>query len=110
MALTPALTRIRAFLEAGDTQYALKVLKATTYAWDDGADDLDDYFREYFGDTAGDFTIELGEYWAEAILSADISPDERREWAEMLDGAAIRPSTIYRCSIPGAATIGCIWR
>lgn len=84
-ALTPALNRVRAFLDAGDARYALKVLTETTQAWDDGADGLHEYFREYFEESGADFTSELGGYWAEAILSADLSPDERQEWVETLE-------------------------
>jgi len=84
-ALEPALTRIRACLDAGDIPNALILLETTTQAWDDGADDLDEYVLEYFEDGGADFALELGEYWAEAILMAGLSPDERLDWADRLE-------------------------
>ena len=84
-ALEPALARIDEYLAAGDVASALVLLKTATEAWDDGAGELDDYSLEYFWGNASDFTFELGEYWAEAFLMADLSPEERQRWIETME-------------------------
>ena len=55
-------------------------------------DSLDDYVRESFEDMADEFTHDLGLLWAEALLLADLSPDEQGQWQEKLAELA---DTIY---------------
>ena len=81
MALEPALAQVQAYLDRGEPRTALAVLEIATIAWDDGVDSLDDYVRESFEDVADEFTHELGLLWAEALLMADLSPDERAAMA-----------------------------
>jgi len=69
----------RPFIEAGDGRNALLILEAITSTYID-------YWTE-FDDSDGDlsdFFEELGKLFAEAILSADLSPEERKEWVERL--------------------------
>jgi uncharacterized Zn finger protein len=69
----------RPFIEAGDGRNALVILEAVTEAYVERWTDFDDSD----GDLGG-FFDELGPLFAEAILSADLSPDEREEWVEKL--------------------------
>ena len=67
------------FIEAGDGRNALLILEAVTQVYTERwleYDDSDGYLGDLFGD--------LGSLFAEAILSADLSPDEREAWADKL--------------------------
>ncbi|CAA9587043.1 MAG: hypothetical protein AVDCRST_MAG88-4112, partial [uncultured Thermomicrobiales bacterium] len=73
------LGQARAFVLADDGATALAVLEALT----------DEYARawHHYDDSDGevsDFFYQLGPVWAEAILTADLTPDERAEWADKL--------------------------
>jgi uncharacterized Zn finger protein len=91
-ALEPALAQAQAYLDRGEPRTALVILEIATTAWGDGVDNLDDYVRESFEDMADEFIHDLGLLWAEALLVADLSPDERRQWQEKLAELA---GTIY---------------
>jgi uncharacterized Zn finger protein len=67
------------FTEAGDGRNALAILEAITDEYVDGWTGLDDSD----GDASGLFA-ELARPWTEAILTADLTPTERREWAAKL--------------------------
>jgi uncharacterized Zn finger protein len=69
----------RPFIEAGDGRNALAVLQAVTEAYLGSWTELDDSD----GEASGLFE-ELGPLWTEAILSADLTPAERRAWAKRL--------------------------
>lgn len=84
-ALQPGLQMVHAHLESGDARSALVLLEAITNAWQDGIDSLDEEIVDMFEDVDVDFTTELGELWAEALLLADLDPDEREDWVETLD-------------------------
>jgi uncharacterized Zn finger protein len=67
------------FLEAGDGRNALAILEAVADEY------VDEWFE--FDDSDGElgaFFGELGPMFAEALLSADLSPAERRAWADKL--------------------------
>ena len=67
------------FLEAGDGRNALVILEAVAGEY------VDEWFE--FDDSNGELGAlfgELGAMLAEALLSADLSPDERRAWADKL--------------------------
>ncbi len=83
-ALEPAIEQARAYLERGEARMALTLLKAAAQAWEDGIDNLDEYVRDSFEDVANEFTIELGEIWAEALLAADLSAEEQQKWKDTL--------------------------
>jgi uncharacterized Zn finger protein len=73
------LDQARAFIEAGDGRNALIYLEAITGEYVEGwlcLDDSDGY--------AGGFYGTLGEAWTEAALVADLSPAERKQWADKL--------------------------
>jgi uncharacterized Zn finger protein len=84
-ALQPGLQQVRAHLDNGDAQSAIALLEAVTNAWQDGIDSLDEEIVEMFEDVADEFTGELGELWAEALLLADLDSDERETWFDTLD-------------------------
>ena len=89
-ALNPAIEQAKAYIEAGDASGALVVLEAATEAWQDGIDSLDEYVIDYFYDWVDDFTVTLGETWAEAVLSVDFSSDERVRWKGTLEEFVVR--------------------
>ena len=91
-ALEPAIEQARTYLERGEARKALAILEAATLAWEDGVDSLDEYVRESFEDVASEFTIGLGEIWAEALLTADLTAEEQQKWRELLADLA---ETIY---------------
>ena len=67
------------FLEAGDGRNALVILEAVA------AEYVEEWFE--FDDSDGElggFFDELGPMFAEALLSADLSPAERKAWADKL--------------------------
>jgi uncharacterized Zn finger protein len=73
------LDQARAFSEAGDGGNALTYLEAITDEYVEGwlcLDDSDGYAGEFFGT--------LGEAWTEAALVTDLSPAERKQWADKL--------------------------
>jgi uncharacterized Zn finger protein len=69
----------RPHLDAGDGNTALTILEAVTDEFVTGWTDLDDSD----GDAEGLFD-DLSALWAEAILTADLTPAERQMWAERL--------------------------
>jgi len=84
VALEPVIEQARAYLERGEARMALTLLKAAAQAWEDGIDSLDEYVRDSFEDVANEFTIGLGEIWAEVLLTADLSTEELQEWKDTL--------------------------
>jgi len=87
-ALEPAIAQAQSYIERGEPRTALVILETATNAWDDGIDSLDEYVRDSFEDVAEEFTLELGILWAEALLIADLSPEERQTWRDKLDELA----------------------
>jgi uncharacterized Zn finger protein len=71
----------RPHIEAGDGNSALAILEAVTDEYITGWTDLDDSDGE-----AGGLFDDLSALWAEAILTADLTPAERQTWAERLAG------------------------
>jgi len=73
------INQVQPFIEAGDGRNALLILEAVTQVYVDRwleYDDSDGYLGGLFAD--------IGQLFAEAILSADLSPEERGDWAETL--------------------------
>ena len=67
------------FIRAGDGRNALVILEAITEEYVQGwvmLDDSDGYL--------GDFFTELGRAWTEALLTADLTREERQRWADRL--------------------------
>ncbi len=75
------LRQARDLIEADDGWNALVVLEAITQEYLAGWESLDDSDGD-----ASAFFEDLGTVWTEALLSADLSPEERRAWAEKLEG------------------------
>lgn len=88
-ALRPILDQARGFIDGGDALSALAILDAFTTSYLANGGDLFEEIEEMYGDFEGapaDFFGELAETWAEALLSADLSADERDEWGEKIAG------------------------
>jgi len=85
----PLLEQARSFVDGGDARSALDILAALSDEYLAGYQALVDHWEDVYGydmseGAAGEFFGELAELWAEAILSADLSEDERDEWGEKL--------------------------
>jgi uncharacterized Zn finger protein len=77
--LEPLAVQVQPFLEAGDGRNALVILEAIT----DGCIP-DAVEQDYDGEVYG-FIEELALLWAEALLTADLTADERQEWIDQLE-------------------------
>jgi uncharacterized Zn finger protein len=77
--ISDLLGQAQPFIEAGDGRNALLVLEAITEVYVDRWTEFDDSNGEL-----GDLFTDVGLLFAEAILSADLSAEERRSWAEKL--------------------------
>lgn len=73
------LDQVRGFVEGGDSANALRLLEAITDEYVASWQDFDDSYGNLGGVFDG-----LGELWAEALLGAELSPEELEEWAERL--------------------------
>jgi uncharacterized Zn finger protein len=83
-ALMPAIEVVGDLLSADDARGALAVLEAGTIAWLDGCQWID---HDSMGDVIGfasDTLATWGELWAEALLRADLEPQESQRWARTL--------------------------
>jgi uncharacterized Zn finger protein len=85
----PVLEQARSFVAGGDARSALDILAALSDEYLSGYQALVDHWEDIYGygmseGAAGEFFGELAETWAEAILSADLSADQRDEWGEKL--------------------------
>ncbi|HEY4386691.1 MAG TPA: hypothetical protein VGN34_19725 [Ktedonobacteraceae bacterium] len=69
-----------ALIQADDGRNALSLLDAITETYVSDWTNLDDSDGE-----AGGFFHDLGPIWTEALLSADLSSKERKEWANKLE-------------------------
>jgi uncharacterized Zn finger protein len=90
-AVRPLLDQAREFLVGGDARSALAIMEAITTEYLAGCSALSDRLEEMYGlgiaeVGPGEFFDELAEVWAEAILSADLSEDERDDWGEQIAG------------------------
>jgi uncharacterized Zn finger protein len=84
-ALDPAIEQARALLEQGEPRAALLVLEAATTAWIEGCRRLDLDFLEDSADLGEGNLLSFAEVWSEALLSADLSAEERRAWERKLE-------------------------
>jgi uncharacterized Zn finger protein len=73
------LEPVTPLIEAGDGRNALILLEAVTDEFVGALDELYDNEGEF-----GSLIERLNEWWTEALLTADLSPEERREYARML--------------------------
>lgn len=69
----------RSLVEAGDGRAALPILEAITAEYVEGWTMLDDSDGE-----VSSFFYDLGPIWTEALLSADLTAEERESWADLL--------------------------
>lgn len=90
-ALRPLLEQVRSFLEGGDGRTALDILAALTGEYLASCRELESQLDEMYGlslaeTSPGELFDTLGKLWAEALLSADLSIDERADWGEHVAG------------------------
>jgi uncharacterized Zn finger protein len=81
------LSQAERFTTGGDARSALAILEAITDEYLNGYRALYDDYEEHYGQyegAASEFFAELADAWAEAILSANLSADERRAWIKKL--------------------------
>lgn len=83
--LKPHLATIDALLAAGAPATATTVLTAVIEEWGAGISGLDEWMYEGNEDTFADATQELDTRLAEALLSQEISPEQREQWQARLD-------------------------
>jgi uncharacterized Zn finger protein len=83
--LKPHLATIDALLAAGDPATATTVLTAVIEEWGEGISSLDDWISEGNEDTFAQATQELDTRLAEALLSQDLSEEQREQWQARLD-------------------------
>jgi uncharacterized Zn finger protein len=86
-------------IEADDGRPALKLLAAITEEYVSNWTELDDSDGEL-----GGFFYQLGAVWTEALLSADLSNEERRSWAALLE---IWQNDISDYGVDDALTAAC---
>jgi len=77
--MSQLMDKVSPFLDAGDGRNALLILEAITGPYVDNWSEFDDSD----GEMAGAFD-ELGSLFTEAILSTDLSADERKAWIKKL--------------------------
>lgn len=83
--LGPHVQLVTKLLDAGEAEAATEVLMTIIEAWADGIEDLPEWVYEYNQDTILETGEDLAVFWAEVLLSQDLSPEERDEWLEELD-------------------------
>jgi uncharacterized Zn finger protein len=86
-ALDPALRQARSLLDRGEPRAALLVLETAVTAWIEGGRLLDPDLLQILADIEqeeGNLEA-LAEVWTEALLSADLSVEERRAWERKLE-------------------------
>jgi len=67
-------------LDAGDAAAATRVLTALIEAWAEGIAGLDDWIRDANVDPIWEAALDLGTLLAEALLSQDLSEEQRAQW------------------------------
>lgn len=77
--LSAPLEAARTYVDAGDGRGALVALEALTDEYVEGCTRLDDSY----GERSVFFSL-LAPVWAEALLSADLTPEERARWGKRL--------------------------
>lgn len=85
-------------LEAGSPRNALAVLEAATQAWIEGCQQFP-YPVKYMDALIAEEEemVNFGRAWARALLAADLTPEERAEWAEKLK--------VWRTEMVGGAAL-----
>lgn len=82
--LSPHLDKIMEALTAGALDMALAALTAVIETWIDGMDGLDEWVYEYNEDPLNDAASEMAVLLAEVLLTAELSPEERKEWQKRI--------------------------
>lgn len=82
--LDPFVEQAAACLEANDVAGALAILEVALTEWFAQVKKLDDYHEDVFADTASDCLEGVGEVLAEALLSHDLSSQDKEAWRKQL--------------------------
>jgi uncharacterized Zn finger protein len=78
--LGPHQVRAEQLLDAGDAAAAASVIAAVVEAWGEGISDLDEWIYEANEDAFSEAGQELSLLLAEALLSMDLTPEQRKQW------------------------------
>ena len=78
--IAPLMEVADAFTEVGDGHGALPILEAITAELVDEWDLVEDVISD-----AGELFSDLGRAWAEALLTAELNPEEREIWTDRLE-------------------------
>jgi uncharacterized Zn finger protein len=78
--LGPHQTLARTLLAAGDAAAATDVIMAMIQGWENGVSGLDDWQIESNEDVLNEAENDLGALLAEALLSQQLSPEQRDQW------------------------------
>ena len=78
--LGPHQVRAAQLLDAGDPAAAASVIVAVVEAWGEGISDLDEWIYEANEDAFSEAGQELSLLLAEALLSMDLTPEQRKQW------------------------------
>lgn len=78
--LGPHQVRATQLLDAGDPAAAASVIAAVVEAWGEGVSDLDEWIYEANEDAFSEAGQELSLLLAEALLSMDLAPEQRKQW------------------------------
>ena len=83
--LDPAIEQAVSYLDQGEPRTALRILEAATTAWIEGCRRLDWDFLEDSAEAEEEHLMSFADAWNEALLSADLSQEERRKWEQKLE-------------------------
>ena len=83
--LGPHRAVANALLAAGDADAATDVIVAMIEGWGDGVSGLDDWLIEANEDVFNDTENDLGALLAEALLSQQLSPEQRDQWLDRVE-------------------------
>ncbi len=84
--LEPHLRLARQLLDAGDAASAAEVLETVIEEWVAGVEDLEEWIYENNTAPIAEAGQELAVLLAEALLSQDLSPEEREDWLLTVEG------------------------
>ena len=84
-ALAPHLATVEALLAAGDAVTATSVLVAVIEEWGEGIAGLEEWIFESNEETFAEATQEVDALLAEALLSQELSPEQRAQWQARLE-------------------------
>ena len=79
------LAKMDELLGAGELETAVELITAVIEEWIEGIEDLDEWVYEYNEEALRQDSFDLAVALAEAVLSLDLSPEEREAWREQIE-------------------------